>query len=210
MINQAVWRSVLTMFANLCQLMKQRTYRKLTKSCLPRQKVLFVRKCIRYSQCERSTWAPLGSFPLWNSERGQNVIRRRLMYLTHFHNRRTINWNFLSDQVLSVVLFRCGGEADGQGLVAAHCKPCLGCVRMVVEMMVMMIMTATTTTTTMMMIKIMTTTTTTMMMMMMKILTMMMILVVVVVMMMMMTTATTTTTTTMMIKMQRRRQRWWW
>ena len=89
----------------------------------------------------------------------------------------------LSDQVLFVVLlFRCGGKADGQGLVAAHCKLCLGCVLMVVEVMMMMMTTATTTTTTMMtMIKIMTTTTTTTTTMMMMMLTMMMILVVVVV-----------------------------
>ena len=89
----------------------------------------------------------------------------------------------LSDQLLFVVLlFRCGGKADGQGLVAAHCKLCLGCVLMVVEVMMMMMTTATTTTTTMMMIKKRTTTTTTTTMMMM----MMMIMVVVVVVKMMM------------------------
>ena len=42
--------------------------------------------------------------------------------------------------MLFAVLFRCGGKADGQGFVAVHCKLCLGCVHMVVEVMMMMMM----------------------------------------------------------------------
>ena len=73
------------------------------------------------------------------------MVGRPLIYLTHFHNRRTINWNFfcLYDQVLFVILlFRCGGKADGQGLalqtlsrmcphVHVHVSACVcACVRM--------------------------------------------------------------------------------
>ena len=136
---------------------------------------------------------------LWKrTKRGRTSFNLLNTFSQQTHNK--LEFFCLSDQLLFVVLlFRCGGKADGQGLVAAHCKLCLGCVRMVVEVMMMMITTATTTTTTTttttMMIKIMTTTTT-MMMMMMMMMMILVVVVVVVVMMMMMTTATTTTTTT--------------
>ena len=54
------------------------------------------------------------------------------------HNK--LEFFCLSYQMLFAVLFRCGGKADGQGFVAVHCKLCLGCVHMVVEVMMMMMM----------------------------------------------------------------------
>ena len=63
------------------------------------------------------------------SKRDKTSINILNTFPKQTHNK--LEFFCLSDQVLFVVLlFRCGGKADGQGLLAAHCKLCLACVRM--------------------------------------------------------------------------------